>query len=579
MTPPTVKLSRSKSLAPEQLVHPGQSLGVDSEVETASGLVYRRVLYLAITTDPLADTIVLDNPALTFNFDAARLTTRQYSAFLAEPWSWRENRVVAKFRRPWRVEQVLTSQSGFVHLFRVDGDAMADEATTSAYSGESFDPEFIGVQFAMDFLAAVKPPRGFTAQVGRDGAIGVGVQRSRAAGAQVAGPAIPELLQVDPAQVGTELIGVQGFHHVSGIVLRSYPTTPRVSLPVDLAADDNLLTGVGDVPLDLLWLQAGENHSTVLAELGARLEQVLIPKLTDAYPALAQQDAPVWVPVVLESDTPCLCALGEISLPYRQVINRFQDRSKKAILKFDGQRLTPQLLPLTVPPGNVTRLGFKLDVANRDRLSCGSGPAAAGAHCGLLVSEDYWYGVLVTPPTAGFYGAVALLLSPLSATAELTLALVAGDGAVSGAALVSASAPVARNGSRQWLRIAFPEQRLDQTSYWLTLKATGGRVVWLGSPGTATVQRMDQRVAGSTARAVAGLAPAYDLLPVDNSLARHPLLFTLEADATPLDVQSDNARYQVVPAAGLKGGSSLHIRQAAAGQLTFLDPFVEYIPP
>ena len=49
------------------------------------------------------------------------------------------------------------------------------------------------------------------------------------------------------------------FHGFTSLILNSYPTTPRVSIPVDLLADASGLTqDDNQVALELLWQQAGE---------------------------------------------------------------------------------------------------------------------------------------------------------------------------------------------------------------------------------------------------------------------------------------------------------------------------------
>ena len=73
MTEPTIKLYRQSDVS-SQLIGVQDTLAIDDAVKTEIGRVYRRVVYLRIPNDGMANGIVLSQPSLSGSFSRTALT-------------------------------------------------------------------------------------------------------------------------------------------------------------------------------------------------------------------------------------------------------------------------------------------------------------------------------------------------------------------------------------------------------------------------------------------------------------------------------------------------------------------------
>ncbi|MCP4765245.1 MAG: hypothetical protein GY875_03150 [Gammaproteobacteria bacterium] len=570
MTEPTIKLYRSQSDVSSQLIGVQGTLAINDAVETEIGRVYRRVVYLKIPSDGMANGIVLSQPSLSGSFSSTDLTVRQQSSLLRDAWQFQENNVVVHLQRPWHLKAIHTTLPGEVSLFRMDGEAIADEATLNATTSQIIEPEFVSQHFAMQQISTTYS--GFdTSMIIADGGGGGGVA-GISVGAEIGGTGV---------NAQHQQAVYASFHGFTSLILNSYPTTPRVSIPVELLADaSELIQDDNQVALELLWQQAGELRETSASDLSSALETVLLPKIASAFELLGAATNELWVPLVFDSDTPCIWTLDEIDLPFQFFVNRFQDSSDRFVMDFSDRNGSPQNLPLPIPAGIVTHASLKIDIGNKDNLNAFPGDSGVVSQKGLLLNSECWYAFKITPSQAGFYGAVSVLISVLTQELNLEAAVVEGSLSPTGQPLGRASASDNWRTDKQWLTLNFDSLRLDATEYWLTLKATSGQCVWLCQDGVdARVRKGLHQSPTVSLQSLTQLAPINQLLTLDYSPQPNKALFTLYADAALVPLTSgENNLYEAQTPTGLNGAVALSVRQIARGKLIFSRPKIEYSP-
>ena len=576
MTEPTIKLYRNQSDDSSQLIEAQDSLAIDDAVETEIGRVYRRVVYLRIPSDGMANGIVLSQPSLSGSFSRSELSVKQQSSLLQEPWQFQEEKVLVQLQRPWHLKAVNTMQPGEISLFRMDGEAIADEATLNAASSQTIQPEFISQNFAM-YHAPVTGLGFDTSMVIEDGD---GAAFGKSIGPEV-GIGIGAKFAGNGMNAQHQKTAYASFHGFTSLILNSYPTTPRVSIPVDLLADASGLTqNDNQVALELLWQQAGELRESSVSDLSSALETVLLAKIASTFELLDAAADELWVPLVFDSDTPCIWTLDEIALPYQFFVNRFQDSSDRLVMDFSDRNGTPQNLPLPIPAGIVTHASLKIDIGNKDNLNAFPGDGGVVSQKGLLLNSECWYAFKIAPSQAGFYGAVSVLISVLTQELNLEAAVVEGTLSPTGQPLGRASVSDNWRTDKQWLTLNFDPLRLDASEYWLTLKATSGQCVWLCQDSVdAQVKKGLHQSPMAPLQTLTQLAPISQLLTLDYSPQPNKALFTLFADAALVALTTgENNRYEAQTPQGLNGAAALSVRQIARGKLIFSQPKIEYSP-
>ncbi|WP_020408668.1 hypothetical protein [Hahella ganghwensis] len=590
MTLSAIKLYRSKTLSAAQEVSAGETVVVNSKVTLDTGIAYRQILYLAVPRHPQANGIVLHEPKFSAQFSSNRINTGFSSSYLQAPWTYQDNKVIVQFNRPWHIREVTTSQSAIVGFYRIDGEAIAEEATVSGFAGDPIGPEFQSHHFAMSFSPASKAAIPKKAK-GRAHAKTESGRKAAAHRGANAPTTIHlengDVLEITVDEHGHEAISIQeataaqmSFHGFETVTINSYPTTPRVLVPASLLAD---LSPPEDEPppvFDTVWQQAGELRGNTDCGLGKILSQQVVPKISQAFSELSVDEEILWVPIILESDSPCIWRLTNLALPFHYVVDRFEQDTDKVVLDFVSGTAAPQRLPIRLPEGDITHASFRIDVSNQGNLNDPQSLDQQSNNTGLILNQNNWFAAKLIPGEAGFFGAIAILVSLHTSEIELVASLVDGNNTPTGKPLIDTKASVTKNGRQQWVTLKFESKRLDSIPYWLKLSAPKGEGVWLCQPGNATEIRKGSLL--SPAKAIITMP---SLFPITQWLTSnfHPEpntpLFVMLANNTPLTLQPDEQQsFQVETPNLVTGAESLQIRQLARGKLTFSLPRIEFTP-
>lgn len=576
MPSPTLTLHRTPSLDTGARLLPGDHIDITTGVTTETGQVFRGMVYIALPAHPDADTIGLDHPSLSGYFEPVILKTGNGSSWLAENWREEGDKLVARFIRPWHIRAIHTASSGYVDCFRIDGEAIADEATLRAFQGNTLTPEFVSDHFAVRFSAASKV--GF---FGGKSAAGGG-PTGKSAGAMASGIAASASPGHDAAVFqGQELLASVSLHNVRSIDLNSYPTTPRMALAADFADP-----GAGaEVALQTLWSEAGEFRDGVRVALDREtLERVLASGVTEKLATWPGDEEVIWIPVAVESDCPCRWQLEAVNLPFHYIRRRFvtaptvSEDQREASLIFSPETPPQQVLPVKLPGGAITAMSMAVDIANRERVGNGIDTDPGACHQGVRLSDGQRLATALTPPEAGLYAGISLLVSLPGEDVDVSSALIRGEDSATGLPIASARRAPGRQSGRQWLRLTFDPVRLDRAPYWLVLQCHRGELVWLGADATDAVVHLygaDDRV---KARNLADLAPVASLLPADNRPVNDPQLFTLLANDREVLLDRDDRHFTVHDPSTLASSHTVFVRQSAAGSLRFSNLEIAFHP-
>lgn len=324
---------------------------------------------------------------------------------------------------------------------------------------------------------------------------------------------------------------------VHAIRLRSYPTGPRLGIadPAKLEAhpdDRSLVTGFWQSPgvtdeasADLGIVDAGK-------KMAAALERFL-NGLLKANPAKPPES--INVALVIESDNQCEVEVKAFGITYHP---RFESlppadgkRVDKQVLRFPGDRVSSQHIPLQVP-----RTVMLATIRTVESFTKGDAVAAGDDVClpGMLqsTSEGAYIGVekwvaqdhVHTAPEAISVNAVVLGLMSISSKAELQIEVQEDwRGRPSGRTLAEGKVTLELTAGRCWSIVRFPAPVvMTSARHWIVVKAKTGSAIWLVQCKDSSVrvaERAGEKSIWSETSVLSGVQALYRFVlpgPVEN---------------------------------------------------------------
>jgi hypothetical protein len=495
---------------------PAQALAGQWQITSAVGdpprRVFRRVFYLQFPTGGAADGIALDPQATSlqgvfqpYDYDALSI-----GGPLAASLSSQDGNAIVALDAPRHVRQVrlaATTETGTGYTLgfhRVDGTALSEKPTVAAILGASrFDladaadvknplvTQFAGAPLKLSAAAARAAPAAArtspVTSVVTDRGSRQAFQDTKLA---TLGPDFADvrfalrLTRTDDSQVTLSAAGVDELH------LRSYPIGPRLGIadPADLTSTVFFWQAPGEIGKSI---PATEGNVDGGAALAAALQTYL-----DRLPALLPAD--VNVALVVESDAPCMLSLASFAIAYHLVRQSFPSGEPKQVLRFPGDRMVAQQVPVELP-GSATVAAATLEVVARfgpDRPASGSATGAAGEPSpatvpaetqGVFVGSQQWVAQRTAPAVATAATGLALALLGLAPHTALLVELREDwQGQPAGKTLASGTIVLDPAGARGWSRLPFAVPVvLPAQPCWILAKAAAGSAVWLASPTDA----------------------------------------------------------------------------------------------
>lgn len=431
---------------------------IDDALESNGGRVYRRQVNMQVTVDTMADSLFIRTDSrLKGYFRPAVLSINASSPYRTGNWPGGSGGTVSLIR-PWHVLKIKASGSGSVELKRIDGDAIADEATVSGNVNALLTPEFVSDRFVAETSKTITV--------------------------------------VDVA---------------------SYPTGLRIG--IGTPAWNNASAALNQEALNVTWQEPGEHRGSVLFDIsGDQLAAVLQPLLADVLANRPSGQTQLVIPIIVQSDVPCKLDLTDNSLNHEQQINRFalSDAAAaldKQVLRFSGKRNEQQWLSVPWPNGSVsvTQFSWQMNISrqgegnststhNADLLGP-AGDAALQQRHGVLTTTAQQISIPVRLENARQLTGVWLALVMLEQSADVTVLLSADQsGKPSGEVLSQATVQLKELGVRNWFSFQWPTLLVPSGDYWLTLQSAQGRVLWLGEADAtaqaSVYQRSDTGAAG-----------------------------------------------------------------------------------
>jgi hypothetical protein len=467
--------------APETRLAAGASLDLFAPVQADGVTLFRRSLWLPIPVAArLARALDLVGSSLALRFAPADIEVETGDTVWFSRAETLDNRTVdLEFVWPAPVRR-FQPPAGFtgigMHLHRMDGAQVVDDASQNGSTGGALDPPWVGsVEVRLDAAIVAKLKKGVKHKVGAK------------AVARAAGGAGSPISETKPGgiEVGILLDRVSQSHVIPAVVLAGVPTSPRAKLFLERPTEAERLLWQGLLP--------GEQAAAVTLpakplpeEWAAALEQVVKAFADDEKKRAeaAQAGTPItsasqgaMLRLDLESDTPCALTLQQATLA---LLARFELAPNPARVDFDGSqaRSTPIVFgPL--PAGTAQALTLSGRVEGGD----GPAPSAGGAQArrGILLGPEQALVLRQSLPAPIALAGLGLLWHPLSEALKGRLAILADGGAGPGRTLLEQRFELATP-APGWLALRWPALDLQAQDLWLKLVVEEGLGLWL-APG------------------------------------------------------------------------------------------------
>ncbi len=479
------------------------SAAITGQVDGPAGSFFRRVFNMRFETGGTPDGIAIDTDALTFGASFAAKTYNLLSGSgpiqavdTEEPDS---STVLIRLDRPWRIksvslktsfgarymeavsmagahagyswtcaaapgnvtidaeyldahEQLAWQRAVTIQLFRVDGEAVAEEPTATVASGSTIFEDFISPAFALRAMDNTNEPI--------------------------------DLSLAD----------------ISAIEIETFPTGPRIGILGSEEADDPSNTPVyfwqvpGEVRDDALYDAQNENAAAAFA--GA-LQRYLDDHLDQLAADAEEDDLPYSVPehlelaLVVDSDAPCQSEM-DINVAYYLVRKTFtipessNGTDEKQVLRFEGQPTESGSVDVTLPQtavisSAVLEMDASFGCPPAAPVGDGVDPIPTAASNGVQLTMDRWAAQSLALTEALTLAEVAIGVMALETETELSVVVRADHaGSPDGLVLAEQQVTLSAAGVRQYARIALDEiLALSGQHYWILAKALTGSAIWL----------------------------------------------------------------------------------------------------
>jgi hypothetical protein len=488
----------------QQRLQPGLVFSLQTPVQEGGVTLFRQTLHLCVAVDDRCQRIVVGpGSQLALRFEPSTLAITRGDSAWVQRWQDEADRATVELTYPAPILAVHSEVYRKVALHRVDGDAVSEQPTVSASTGQALAEPLV----APSFQARLSDPR--PAVVARKTAEHV-LYKHQSLAAMAVEATGHSVHDAEWEATAIEALLASGLTRLD---LRGQPTSPRLRL---MNGDQSEVLWQ--------WLEPGAHPSPVsYTAAGADLEQQWQAALARA---LAQRPAGVTrlvLPLHIESDAPCRVVAQQATL---DLLLETQLLAEPLSLDFDGTHAQVQDVPVPSPPPHAE--SFTLSASTALRSPAATAPpvlSQAARYTGAALQEGEQLAIPWTTGEPVRLLGVALAWYPLSAMTRLRLALVV-DGGEQPAARVLTEGTIEGDAlGSDWLQCRWDALTLQTGRYWLRVQVEQGNGVWLGE--AVGIPRAAWRQGGATGHPVA-LPLALRLQPLE--------VAPLEASTSPLQV-------------------------------------------
>jgi len=513
----------------------GDLLTLTTPVVDEGVTLFRRTLYLKVPLDQLCCAVNLaPESRLQLNFEPVTVDVTRTNDAWVKTWTTQDDHVDIELTYPAPILRLCSHLYGKVAVHRMDGEAVSEQATVTADSGQNFSEPVTAPAFRV--LLSERHSGRYMVEVADK--ITEKHAQGHASGTKqkVAG----ETLSEDQEQVRKEVL-VQSA--LDAVVLQGQPANPRL----------RLLNAGGS---ETLWqqIEAGLHPEAVSLDFqGEAFAELLAPALKRVFEQWSDSDDEVplplptfddavVLPLLVENDAPCRVTVAQTNLNFSLEAELVVEPVKH---QFTGGRSEIRRISLELPSGTPQALTFdgSLDLPQPAWQSL---PPAIGAGTGLTgisLSKGDQVGVPLKIEQPLKLSGIAVGWYGLAEDTKLKVA-VSRDGGDRPAAKPLAEGTLTDTGDvPEWLHFRLDETALQPGLYWISLRLLAGSGIWLGQP-VATAQHIRQESAGQAEyRQTVPLQPYLHPLTSDASATAVSDPLQIKLNGTPLTytTASDNS--------------------------------------
>ncbi len=451
-----------------------------------------------------------------------------------------------------------------IEIYRVDGDAIAEEPTCTVGNNEEIE-DFVTTKFAMKVIDKSKMY----------------------------------------AHLETK--------HVLDVIVHSNPTGPRIGIAAPVPEGDahEVIEYFWNVPGEIAeqadTVPIGKNPNEELAKALTRyLNDQFNTIFDDAEDNNQLPDIPdnINVDLVLESDTPCVFNATQFKINYTLVRQRSSlpykgvSPQEKTVVRFPGNALTTETVTMEIPNNaEVIAAGLKTEASLGGKPSYAAGsmqPLTASHRTGINIAEDRWVAQQVSPDKAITINGLALGLMNLEKETELLVELHEDwNGQPSGKKVLEARIQLNILGERIWSRIPLRDSiPLATQSYWILLKSAKGTALWFTRSGEGqpvqVLQAAQEKAPLTKITEVKGVEAYYTFFSASTHGQVPQAPFELAMDNTPIPpitMENETINFELKDALNSKLSPdaeeklvsiSLHLKSAFPGIVTVYPLRIEY---
>ena len=452
-----------------------------------------------------------------------------------------------------------------IELYRVDGEAIADEPTYTVSNNEEIEG-FVTAKFAIKVIDESQT----YADLKTKHVIDVIVQSN---------PTGPRIGIAAPAQEGETHEIIEYFWNVPGEIAKQADTVPADKNPREELAK-------------ALTRYLNEQFSTIFRDAEENEQLPSIPNYIN-------------IDLVFESDSPCNFDTTQFKINYalfrQQSSFPYQGVSpqEKTVVRFSGNALSTEEVTIGLPKNAdviMASLKTQASFGGKPSYIVGNGmePLTSSHRVGINISEDRWIAQQVSPEKAIRINGLALGLMNLEKETDLVVELREDwNGQPSGKKLAEAQIHLSILGERIWSRIPMRDSiPLATQPYWILLKSAKGTALWFTRSGNfepvQVLQTAQEKAPLTKITAISGVETYYTFFSCcpHGQVQQTPVELAIDNTTIPATTkENDTISFVLKDALNSKlgheeGGElaniSLRLSSAFSGIVTVYPPRIEY---
>ncbi len=442
----------------------GTELHLTSPVEDDGVTLFRRTLYLQLALDDRSSGIGLSpDSQLQLRFEPTTVNITRTDNAWVKTWDAQGERIDVELSYPAPILRLQSQLYGRVAVYRVDGEAVSEQATVTANAGQVFPEPLVAPVFQVELL---EPHAADYAVAVAEMLQEMHSQAHKSLSAMASADAPAHAPRDDVAQLEREVFLQSG---LSSIALQGQPTNPRLRL-----LNEDSSEGLWQ------WLQAGvHTDSLTFPQQGETLLELLAPALGRAFEQRAADSGSILLPLLIESDAPCRLVVEQANLAFLLETELIPE---PVTYNFDGSREETQVLPLEPPAGVPHSLYFEasLDLTQAAWETTPPDISVDIELTGISLAKGDRVAVPFKVDQPVKLSGLAIAWYGLAENSDLEIAI-SEDSGNRPAAKARAEGTLSTPGNTpEWLHFRCNETALQPGLYWIGLRPLEGGGIWLG---------------------------------------------------------------------------------------------------